>query len=73
MDIIREGEVCEDCALILASGEDSCEEEPCPHGEDLPIHAVLGEQIGEFHVPFRPCDGCGTRLAGTWFSWVELG
>jgi hypothetical protein len=69
------GRICQDCAFVTANGEDSCED-PCEHGKGLSVHTVLSgdteDNSSEFYVPFRPCPGCGTTLAGTWFEAVEL-
>jgi hypothetical protein len=67
------GRICQDCALIVANGEDGCIG-PCDHGLNLPASTALGgfDDESEFYVPFRPCPGCGTTLAGTWFEAFEL-
>jgi hypothetical protein len=69
------GRICQDCALIVANGEDSCED-PCEHGKGLSVHTVLAgdteDNESEFYKPFRPCPGCGTTLAGSWFEASEL-
>lgn len=75
MEIIEEGRLCVDCAMILANGEDSCEE-ACTHGTELAPGACLTfdpDNESEFYVPWRPCPGCGTTLAGTWFGYAVLG
>jgi hypothetical protein len=69
------GRICQDCAFIVANGEDSCED-PCEHGKGLPVSVVLTgdteDNESEFYVPWRPCPGCGTTLAGSWFEAAEL-
>lgn len=73
--VIEEGRLCQDCALVVANGEDSCEE-GCKHGTGLPMGTVVeggDDYDSEFYVPFRPCPGCGTTLAGTWLGYVILG
>jgi len=72
LTVVEDGRVCFDCALIIANGEDGCDPADCGHGY---AGAVLsGESDGyEFFVPWRPCPGCGTQLAGSWFDYVILG
>jgi hypothetical protein len=70
--MVERGMVCLDCALILANGEDGCEDE-CEHGAGLPIHTVLdGDSEPYYHPTWRPCPGCGTRMAGEWFPYAVL-
>jgi RNA polymerase subunit RPABC4/transcription elongation factor Spt4 len=77
LQVVEDGRICQDCALIVANGEDGCEDsDACPHGNVGP-HASLSGDIedngSEFYVPWRPCPGCGTTLTGSWFEYVVLG
>jgi hypothetical protein len=69
------GRICVDCAAIVANGEDSCEG-PCEHGKGLAVGTVLTgdteDNESEFYVPWKPCPGCGTTLAGSWFEAADL-
>jgi hypothetical protein len=74
LEAIDLGRICQDCAQIVANGEDSCEG-PCEHGLGLPAMTALGlteDNESEFYAPFRPCPGCGTTLAGTWYDAFNL-
>lgn len=73
--------VCQDCTLIIANGDMGGVE--CEHGNDK-MHALAmvaqwddltnGLVLDHDEVDFstRPCDGCGSRLAGYRHSAVVI-
>lgn len=55
--------VCEECALMLANGEGSEE-----HNGKMSVGI---DEYDEFS--WHPCQGCGSKLAGSRFGAVVLG
>lgn len=76
--ILYEGSCCVDCLLTIANGK--CLDS---NGDDItdaisariarrhPVgHAVAGDETDEFSA--RPCDACGSHLAGSRHAFAVL-